>query len=94
MSYAPSSRSYWDGIEKGTRTERARILALIMSEKHFLSSDMYDTAVIAKFTDLLLAINNEAQCTECKEIVALDDIREVGVCYVCDKWEEGTDNEN
>ncbi len=57
MSYAPSSRSYFDGLDDGARRERARISALIM-DKHYQTIDIYDTAVLVKFTDLLEAITN------------------------------------
>lgn len=60
MSYAPSSRSYWDGLEDGARRERSRISALIM-DKHYRTIDIYDTATIDNFTDLLEEITNPEQ---------------------------------
>lgn len=60
MSYAPSSLSYLDGLEIGARRERARISALIM-DKHYQTIDIYDTATLANFTDLLEAISNPEQ---------------------------------
>ena len=56
MSYSPRSLSYLDGIEH----ERRRILALIMSEKHFGYHDMHDTQTIYKFTELLTAIEGDS----------------------------------
>lgn len=57
MSYAPRSLSYFDGLEDGARRERSRISALIM-DKHYRTIDIYDTAILDKFTDLLEAITN------------------------------------
>lgn len=57
MSYAPSSRSYWDGMEKGTRTERARILALL--DKYTYGTDSWDTGVVHNYTDLLAEIEQD-----------------------------------
>lgn len=63
MPYAPSSLSYLDGLEIGARRERARISALIM-DQHYRTIDIYDTATLANFTDLLEAISNPEQETD------------------------------
>ncbi len=60
MSYAPKSLSFGDGLERGAQSERARISALIM-DKHYRNIDIYDTATLANFTDLLEAITNPEQ---------------------------------
>lgn len=62
MSYAPSSKSYLDGLEDGARRERRRILDLLFSEPYFGHHSIDDTQVINKFTDLVEEIeapNNE-----------------------------------
>lgn len=58
MPYEPRSLSYHDGLDDGARKERARIIDLIMSDKHFGYHDMYDAQVLHNFTDLLEAISN------------------------------------
>lgn len=62
MSYAPTSRSYWDGIDRGAELERRRISALIM--EHYRTIDIHDTATIDNFTDLLEEITNPEQETD------------------------------
>lgn len=57
MSYAPTSRSYSDGLEDGARKERARILDLL--DKFVYGTDSWDTAVIHNYTDLLAEIEQD-----------------------------------
>lgn len=60
MSYAPRSLSYSDGLDDGARRERSRIVSLIM-DKHYRTIDIYDTAILDNFTDLLEAISNQGE---------------------------------
>lgn len=57
MPYAPRSLSYHDGLDDGARRERSRIVSLIM-DKHYRTIDIYDTAILDNFTDLLEAISD------------------------------------
>ena len=54
MSYAPTSRSYHDGLEDGARAERARILDLL--QEKLWSIDIYGGAVFQNYPDLLTNI--------------------------------------
>lgn len=57
MSYAPTSRSYADGLEEGARRERARILNLI--DKYTYGTDSWDTGVVHNYTDLIAEIEQD-----------------------------------
>jgi len=54
MNYEPRTLSFGDGLERGARSERERILALL--DEHLRYVDMHNAGVINDYPDLTIKI--------------------------------------